>query len=127
MLALYMSEISVIMYMILSGITWGSFFVVFLAIPGDLSFPNSREKFYSLGYILPLFGQFIIATIPAETLLGIAGQREISLFLGVCLFLAFYPLQRSKETLTESKKQERKMKEHLEKVKKLVEEEETND
>ena len=127
MLGFDMSETSVIMYMILSGITWGSFFVVFLAIPGDLSLPDSREKFYALGYILPLFGQFILATIPAETLISFGlTTNQIAIILGVCLFLAIYPLQRSKETLTESKKQERKMKEHLEKVKKLVEEETDN-
>ena len=124
MLGFDMNDITVIAYMILSGITWGSFFVVFLAVPGDLSFPNSREKFYALGYILPLFGQFIIAAIPAETLRSILPEEHIAIVLGVCLFLAIYPLSRAKETLTESKMQERKMREHIERIRKIVEEEE---
>ena len=104
--------------------TWGSFFVVFLAIPGDLSSPSSREKFYALGYILPLVGQFIISAVPVEELTEILDPNSIALTLGICLFLAIYPLSRSKETLTESKMKERKLKEHLDIVKKIVQEEE---
>ena len=114
---------SVLIYSALSGITWGSFFVVFLAIPGDLSFPSSREKFYALGYILPLTGLFIIAAIPTVSLAEIADPATISQFLGFCLFIAIYPLSRAKETLTESKKHEREIKEHLEMVKKMIQEE----
>jgi MFS family permease len=122
LLAFNMSEPSVFIYMALSGITWGSFFVIFLAVPGDLSLPGLREKFYSLGYILPLFGSLILSAIPVTDIEGILPSNLIALTLGICLFLAIYPLSRAKETLTESKKQERRMSEHLEKVRKIVEE-----
>ena len=124
LLAFAMSGLFVIIYSALSGITWGSFFVVFLAIPGDLSLPHSREKFYALGYIFPLIGQFIIAAIPVENITEIMKPNHIALTLGICLFLAIYPLSQAKETLTDSKMKERKLKEHLEIIKKLVQEEE---
>ncbi|UCC57639.1 MAG: MFS transporter [Candidatus Bathyarchaeum sp.] len=113
---------SVILYLTLSGITWGSFFVVFLAVPGDLSFPSSREKFYAFIYIFPLFGQFLISIIPVDALLRILHPEVISQILGVFLFLAIYPVLRAKETLTESKIQERKMKEYVERVGKVIQE-----
>lgn len=122
LLGFNLSGESVILYLILSGITWGSFFVVFLAVPGDLSFPSSREKFYALGYILPLFGQFIISIIPVDELLKIIDANVISQILGICLFLAIYPVLRAKETLAESKIQERKMKEYVERVGKVIQE-----
>lgn len=116
------SGTSVIIYYVLSGITWGSFFVVFLAVPGDLSLPNSREKFYALGYVLPLTGLFAFAVIPVPHITDILPKGIIAQILGICLFLAMYPVFRAKETLTESKIQERKMKEHIERVRKIIQE-----
>jgi len=116
------SETSVIIYGALSGITWGLFFVVFLAVPGDLSLPNSREKFYALGYVLPLTALFAIAIIPVPYLTDILPKETIAQILGICLFMAIYPVFRAKETLAESKIQERKMKEHMERVRKIIQE-----
>ncbi len=111
-----------IIFLALSGITWGSFFVVFLAVPGDLSLPNSREKFYALGYVLPLTGLFAFAIIPVPYLTDILPKEIIQQILGICLFMAIYPVFRAKETLAESKIQERKMKEHMERVRKIIQE-----
>ena len=122
MLGFNMSGISVIIYSALSGITWGLFFVIFLAVPGDLSTPNSREKFYALGYILPLTGIFALSVIPVPHIPDILPIEQIAQILGICLFMAMYPVFRAKETLVESKIQERKLKEHIERVRKIIQE-----
>jgi MFS family permease len=126
LLGFNMSGISVIVYCVLSGITWGLFFVVFLAVPGDLSIPSSREKFYALGYILPLTGVLALSVIPVPFLPDILPPSLIAQILGICLFLAMYPVFRAKETLAESKIQERKMKEYVERVGKTIQETEEN-
>jgi MFS family permease len=126
LLGFNMSAISVIVYCVLSGITWGLFFVVFLAVPGDLSIPSSREKFYALGYILPLTGVLALSVIPVPFLPDILPPSLIAQILGICLFLAMYPVFRAKETLAESKIQERKMKEYVERVGKTIQETEEN-
>jgi asparagine N-glycosylation enzyme membrane subunit Stt3 len=100
-------EMSANIYYALSGITWGLFFVVFLAVPGDLSTPNLREKFCALGYILPLTVLFAGATLLSKNFGDILPREVIAQIVGICLFLAMYPVFRAKETLTESKKQER--------------------
>jgi MFS family permease len=116
------SGTSVIIYFILSGITWGSLFVVFLTVPGDLSTPSSREKFYALGNIVPLIGIFVIAAIPTSYITDILPENIVYQILGICLFLAMYPVFRAKETLTWSKIRDRKMKEYTEKVGKIIQE-----
>jgi hypothetical protein len=126
LLGFNMSEMSVNIYYALSGITWGLFFVVFLAVPGDLSTPNLREKFYALGYILPLAGLFALSAIPFENIADIIAPETIAQIVGICLFLAMYPVFRAKETLIESKIQERKMKEYAERVGKTIQEAEEN-
>jgi len=126
LLGFNMSEMSVNIYNALSGITWGLFFVVFLAVPGDLSTPNLREKFYALGYILPLAGLFALSAIPFENIADIIPAETIAQIVGICLFLSMYPVFRAKETLIESKIQERKMKEYAERVGKTIQEAEEN-
>lgn len=125
LLGFNMSGISVIIYCALSGVTWGLFFVIFLVIPGDLSIPSVREKFYALGYILPLTGMFAIATIPGPIIP--LPPSLIAQILGIFLFLAMYPVFRAKETLSESKIRERKMKEYVERIGKTIQETEENE
>jgi len=122
LLGFTMSEISVIIYYALSGITWGLFFVVFLVVPGDLSIPSLREKFYALGYILPLTGILALSVVPVPNIPDIIPRNLVAQILGVCLFLAMYPVFRAKETLTESSIRDRKIKEHIEKIEKVIHE-----
>ena len=122
LLGFNMNEMSANIYYALSGITWGLFFVVFLAVPGDLSTPVLREKFYALGYILPLTGLFALSAIPIENIADILPPETIAQIVGICLFLSMYPVFRAKETLIESKIQERKMKEYVERVGKTIQE-----
>ena len=122
LLGFSMSNISIIIYYALSGITWGLFFVIFLVIPGDLSIPRLREKFYALGYILPLTGILALSVIPVPNIREIIDVNLIAQILGICLFLSMYPVFRAKETLTERKIREREMKEHAKRIGKLVHE-----
>jgi len=127
LLGFNITAMSANIYYALSGVTWGLFFVVFLAVPGDLSTPILREKFYALGYILPLTSLFALSTMPWENIGDILPPEVIAQIVGICLFLAMYPVFRAKETLTESKKQEREMREYLERLGKEIQESEENE
>ena len=126
LLGFSMGEIAVNIYYALSGITWGLFFVVFLAVLGDLSTPILREKFYALGYILPITALFAISAVPVEDIGEILGAPIIAQIIGGCLFLSMYPVFRAKETLTERKARERRMKEYAERLGKTIQETEEN-
>lgn len=109
-------------YLALSGVTWGSFFVVFLTVPGDLSDLDSREKFYAL-----VAGLFSAGAIPVPDFSGVLPVNSLSQILSIILFLSIVPVLRAKETLEESKIQERKMKEHVEKIGEIIKQsEDTN-
>jgi MFS family permease len=118
---------SVIIYLAISGVTWGSFFVVFLAVPGDLSVLGSREKFYALGYILPLAIMFSFSAIPSPDLSPFLSASSFAQILSIFLYISIVPVLRAKETLIESKIQERKMKEYAERVGKIVQESKETD
>jgi MFS family permease len=109
-------------YLALSGVTWGLFFVVFLAVPGDLADLNLREKFYAL-----VAGLFVVGAIPVPVFPSILPVDSLSQILSIILFLSIVPVLRAKETLQESKIQERKIKEHIEKVGKIIKESENKD
>ncbi len=120
-LAFNLTGISVIVYFALAGIAWGSFFVMFLAVPGDLSSKGSREKFYGVGYILPLAILFSLSTIPGSFLKGFPAS-SFAQILSAILFLSIIPVLRAKETLHESIIHERKMRDYAEKVAKEISE-----
>jgi MFS family permease len=117
---------SVNIYYSLSGITWGLFFVIFLAVPGDLSTSILREKFYALGYILPVTALFALSAIPVENIGEILNPAIIAQIVGGCLFLSMYPVFRAKETLTERRIRERRLKEYAERLGKTIQETEEN-
>lgn len=102
-------------YLALSGVTWGSFFVVFLTVPGDLSDPASREKIYAL-----VAGLFIAGAIPVPDVSGVFPVDSLSQLLSIIVFLSIVPVLRAKETLHESKIRKRKLKEHMERISKII-------
>ena len=107
---------NVILYLTLSGVAWGSFFVIFLAVPGDLSVFGFREKFYGIGYMLPIAFLFGLSAIPGETILAGFSAPSFSQILSFLLFISIIPVLLAKETLDESKIEERKMKDYLKKI-----------
>lgn len=115
-----MSETSVTIYLAVSGVAWGLFFVVFLAVPGDLSVLGSREKFYGLGYILPIAILFSLASIPLSRLFPPGSEGSVTQLLSLLIYLSIIPVWRAKETLPETKMRERKLKDYTEKVGEIV-------
>jgi MFS family permease len=116
-----MSQTLVTVYLAISGIAWGLFFVVFLAVPGDLSVLSSREKFYGLGYILPIAILFGLASVPF--LYFPPGVEEsVTQMLSLFIYLSIIPVWRAKETLPEGKMRERKLRDYTEKVGEIIKE-----
>jgi MFS family permease len=124
LLGFSISYSSVIIYMATSGIAWGLFFVIYLAIPGDLSTSGSREKCYAIGYVLPLSILFALAAIPGWAIFS-SSSGSISQLFSILLFLSIVPILLAKESLPREKIQDRKMKEHLKNIEKLIKEDET--
>ncbi len=123
LLGFRMSPESTLIYLATSGIAYGSFFVVFLAVPGDLSRGGSRERFYAMGTILPLAILFSLYIFPPAFLSDYSGGA-ISQVISLMLFLSIIPVYIAKETLPEKIIRERRIREHIAKVLKLVQESE---
>ena len=105
----------------LSGAAWGFIICVYFIIPGDLAFSGSQERFYALMALIPfiLYASF---SGPAELIGTSPPVSLLSPFLSIILFLSVLPILRVSETLPENKIRERKFKEHVEKLGKIVEE-----
>ncbi len=120
---LLLSETVIIAYYIASGIAWGFFLTVYLVVPGDLSISGSREIFYALGTIGPLiilFSFSVIDTTWLTNLIKTITPTSFSQILSTILFISIIPVMRAKETLTEGRKQKRRMREHIERVGKII-------
>lgn len=119
-LGLVTDPFTVIIYYTFSGVAWGFLFTVYISVLGDLSFYGSKEKFYAMGAIMPL-----ILTLGFSTLVSHFGitvsSGVISPILSIILFLSVVPVLRASETLPLTKYRAKKMKEHIEKIGKLVE------
>ncbi|UCF45365.1 MAG: MFS transporter [Candidatus Bathyarchaeota archaeon] len=105
--------------LVFSGLAWGILIVIYNIIPGDLAFPGSEYKFYTLGIIIPFIlytginsgGRFLTFLPPLEI---------FSTILSIVLFLSVIPILYAKETVSESKIQTTRLKEHIKKVKKVM-------
>ena len=114
-LGLRMSPENAILYLAVSGIAWGSFFVVFLAIPGDLSIAGFREKAYALGTISPLAILLCLMTVPPDFLSNYPASPILQV-LSLVLFLSLLSVFKAGETLPSSAMLERKIRDHIKKV-----------
>ena len=112
-----MTPDNVVIYLAMSGVAWGSFLTIYLIIPGDFSSSNNREKFYALGTISPLFAMFGVSMLSTTVF-----NTSFFQILSIILFLSVMPILRAKETLKESKIQERRMKDYAKKVGRIAEE-----
>ena len=116
----YSSPVSLYLFMVLDGITWGLFFsVFFMAVWGDLGKGYEKEKFYALGGLPFLLANFISILISAYAS-AIPPTAAFS-FASFFLFLAVIPLMYAPETLPEKKIKERELKDYIEKAKKIKE------
>jgi MFS family permease len=114
-LGLSMSAEIATLYLAVSGIAWGSFFVVFLAIPGDLSVAGAREKAYALGTLSPLAILLCLMTVPPDFLSSYPTSPILQV-LSLVLFLSLISVFKAKETLPEETMLEREIREHIKKV-----------
>jgi hypothetical protein len=121
LLGFAMSPYSVFAYLSLAGVAWGSFFTMYLVIPGDLSYPEERGKFYAIGTILPIIILFGLSLIP-ESLSVIFSESSFSQILSLLLFLSIIPILRAKETLPESEIQRREMEDYTDKLGRVIQE-----
>lgn len=123
LLGVFPSEISVLVYLISSGIAWGFLIVVFTAIPGDLALPESKEKFYALGAVIPFAIYFAITGVIDFLQLSVqASASALTSTLSIILFLSVIPILKAEETLPESAIREQKMKKHIEELEKTIKE-----
>jgi MFS family permease len=117
---LFTSPETFILYQVLSGVAWGFLFTVYITLLGDLASYGSKEKFYAMGAIMP-----IILTLSFNTLIGLfnitAPISVLSPVFSIVLFLSVFPVLRATETLPRKKIRERQMKDHIEKVGKILE------
>ncbi len=112
--------------LMLSGFAWGIIMVAYLLVPGDLAFTGSTERFYTVGWVLPLV--LYTAVEGTGRLIGFTPRIDVfSTILDVILLAAILPLWSAVETLSESKIRERRLREHAEKVSKIVQESEETD
>lgn len=105
--------------LIISGLAWGILIVIYNIIPADLAFPGSEYKFYTLGIIIP----FILYTGINSGGRFLIFNPELDIFstiLSIVLFLSVIPILYAKETLSESKMRTLRLKEHIEKVEKVI-------
>ncbi|UCF45182.1 MAG: MFS transporter [Candidatus Bathyarchaeota archaeon] len=107
--------------LVLSGLAWGVIMVIYLVVPGDLSFPGSEERFYAVGWLIPLV-LYIGINGAARFVIIVAEIAVFSTILTALLFASAFPIWTASETLPESKIQSRRLKEYTEKVGKIVQE-----
>ena len=116
----YLSPLSIIVVNLALGIAWGFLFDVYLAIPGDIPFSFSKEKAYALGTIIPVILFLVTAAVP-RTIFDF-DITKLSPILSILFFLAVIPILFVRETLPENKIYKRKMKEHIDRLGKLLQE-----
>ena len=125
-LGLATSELSVFIYMVISGIAWSLLMVSYFALFGDIAFPKAAEKYYALGISTPLIAYALVRGILPSFNITIAEAPVLSPILGILLFMSIIPVLYAKETLPEKTMKERKLREHLKKMEKIVKESKKN-
>jgi MFS family permease len=108
------------LYILLDGIAWGVFALMFyFIIWGDLAGNQFREKYYLVGILPFLISSFIsILFTPYAGAIPLSTAFSLASFF---LFLAILPLIYAPETMPERKLKERELRNYLEKAKKTKE------
>jgi len=106
-------------YILVDGAAWGILLTIFLlTLWGDLSKPSSREKFYAIG-IFPFLARNIVPFALATFISTISANAAFSL-ASFFLFLSVLPLMYAPETLPEKKIELRRLKDYMQRAKKLA-------
>jgi MFS family permease len=106
------------LYMILDGIAWGIFILMFyLVIWADLARSRAKEKYYLIGVLPFIVSGFIqILFTPYAQSIPISVAFSLASFF---LFLAVLPLLYAPETLSEKEIEKKRLQKYLEDVEKV--------
>jgi MFS family permease len=118
------TPLSYFVYLAVEGFAWGLIAVSYMqVILGDLSSGSgSKERFFALGGIMiPLFTYAVFAVIQEWSKFTVPAN-SLSSILSIVILVSVIPVLRAAETLPETKARARKLREHLDKVGKLVQE-----
>jgi MFS family permease len=114
------SPVTLYLFLILDGITWGLLVsVFFMALWGDLGENYGKEKYYTLGGLPFILAAFLAVLIKPYA--SVIPPEAAFSFASFFLFLAVIPLMYAPETLPEKKIKERELKSYIEKAKKAKE------
>ena len=106
-------------YIVVDGAAWGILLTIFLlTLWGDLSKASSREKYYAIG-IFPFLARNIIP-FPIITFVSTISENAAFSLAAFFLFLAVLPLMYAPETLPEKKIELRRLRNYVERAKKLA-------
>ena len=111
-------------YLLVSGVAWALLMVSYFALFGDIASLKSSEKYYAIGLSTPLIAYALVRGILPIVSITRVQASILSPIMSILLFLAIIPVLSVKDTLSEAMIQERRLKEHTEKVGKLVRESE---
>ena len=118
------SSTTLYFYLLVSGVAWALLMVSYFALFGDIASLKSSEKYYAIGLSTPLIAYALVRGIlPIFSITRIQAS-VLSPIMSILLFLAIIPVLYVKDTLSEAMIRERKLKEHTEKVGRLVRESE---
>jgi len=107
-------------YLVIDGIAAGILWITFILILwGDLSQPNTREKYYVIGSFPFLARNMLPLLVPFAVLVPANAAFSVASFF---LFLAVLPLMYAPETLPEKKIELRRLKSYVAQAKKLTQE-----
>lgn len=116
----YSNIIALYLYVLLDGVAWGVFALMFyLIIWGDLATGRSRQRYYLIGTLPFLVSSFVsVLAAPYSAAVSLSTAFSLASFF---LFLAILPLIYAPETLPERQMKERELKDYVEKARKTKE------
>jgi MFS family permease len=103
------------------GVAFGFLMTAYSTVPGDLSDKFNAEKLYALTIVIPIIIYFSLGSIP-EYFGASATAISISWILTSLIFCSIVPVFLAKESLKEEKIAERRIKDHLKRIERLVKE-----
>jgi len=116
------SEESLLILMATQGIAWGLIVISYSAVLGDLAKSGSKEKYFAVGGIMNIFIVTMIFLV-LKTSLDISVLPDVLYpIVSIILFASILPVLLAKETLSGRRRRAKKMKQHIDKVGKLIQE-----
>jgi MFS family permease len=123
-LGLATSSLSYFVYLAVSGLAWGLIIVSYMQVVlGDLSTGSgSKERYFALGgLMIPLFTYTVFAVVQEWTAFTVPANM-LSSTLGIIVIASVIPVWRAPDTMSEAKKREKRIGEHIDKIGKVVQE-----